>query len=203
MQSLSHIRLLATHGLQPTRLLCPWDFPGKSTGVGCHLGLKAVVILQGKKTGSDQPADLKGFTGEAGDNWSTPWGHSLVQNEKTAYWMAGSLVAKLVKKTCNAGDLGSIPGLGRSPGERNGYPLQYSGLENSMDRGTWQATVHGVAKSQTWLSNFHFHWMGENICKHCDWQGLVSKIYHSSYSSISENKQLSQKVGRKLNRLFF
>ena len=53
--------------------------------MGCHLGLKAVVILQGKKTGSDQPADLKGFTGEAGDNWSTPWGHSLVQNEKTAY----------------------------------------------------------------------------------------------------------------------
>ena len=53
------------------------------------------------------------------------------------------------KSTCNVGDLGSISGLGRSPGEGNGYPLQYSGLENSMDRGTWQATVHGVAKSQT------------------------------------------------------
>ena len=50
---------------------------------------------------------------------------------------------------CNAGDLGSIPGLGRSPGEGSGYPLQYSGLENSMDGGVWQATVHGVAKSQT------------------------------------------------------
>ena len=46
----------------------------------------------------------------------------------------------------NAGDLGPIPGLGRSPGEGNGYPLQYSCLENSMDRGAWQATVHGVAK---------------------------------------------------------
>ena len=55
----------------------------------------------------------------------------------------------------NAGDLGSIPGLGRSPGEGNGYPLQYSDLENSMDRGAWQAIVHGVAKSQTWLSDFH------------------------------------------------
>ena len=62
-------------------------------------------------------------------------------------------MAQLVKKSaCNAGDLGSIPGLGRSPEEGNGYPLQYSGLENSMD-----CIVHGVTKSQTQLSNFHFH----------------------------------------------
>ena len=59
------------------------------------------------------------------------------------------------ESTWNAGELGLIPGLGISPGEGNGYPLQYSCLENSMDRGAWQATVHGVAKSQTWLSNFH------------------------------------------------
>ena len=51
----------------------------------------------------------------------------------------------------NAGDLGLIPGLGRSPGEGNDYPFQYSGLENSMD-----CIVHGVTKSQTYLSNFHF-----------------------------------------------
>ena len=50
---------------------------------------------------------------------------------------------------CNAGDLGLIPGLGRSPGEGNGYPLQYSCLENSMDGGAWWATVHGVTKSRT------------------------------------------------------
>ena len=56
----------------------------------------------------------------------------------------------------NAGDPGSISGLGRSP-EGNGNPLQYSCLENSMDRGAWKATVHGVAKSWTQLSNFHFH----------------------------------------------
>ena len=49
---------------------------------------------------------------------------------------------------CNAGDPGSIPGLGRSPGEGNGNPLQYSCLENPMERGSWQATVHGVAKNQ-------------------------------------------------------
>ena len=57
----------------------------------------------------------------------------------------------------NMGDLGLIPGLEISPGEGNGYSLQYSGLENSMDRGAWQAAVHGVAKSRTWLSNFHFY----------------------------------------------
>ena len=54
----------------------------------------------------------------------------------------------------NVGDPGSIPGSGRSPGEGNGNPLQYSCLENSMDRGSWQATVHGVAKSWTRLSDF-------------------------------------------------
>jgi len=54
---------------------------------------------------------------------------------------------------CNAGDPGSIPKSCRSPGEGNGNPLQYSCLENSINRGTWQATVHGVPKSWTWLSN--------------------------------------------------
>ena len=57
---------------------------------------------------------------------------------------------------CNAGDLGWIPGSGRSPGEGNGNPLQHSCLENPMDRGAWQATVHGVAKSRTRLSDFTF-----------------------------------------------
>ena len=56
----------------------------------------------------------------------------------------------------NAGDLRSIPGLGRSPGEGNGNPLQYSCLEKPMDGGAWWATVHGVAKSRTRLSDFTF-----------------------------------------------
>ena len=55
---------------------------------------------------------------------------------------------------CNAGDPSSIPGLGRSPGEGNGNPLQYSCLENPTDGRAWQATVHGVAKSRTRLSDF-------------------------------------------------
>ena len=56
------------------------------------------------------------------------------------------------ESACNTGDLGSIPGLGRSPGEGKGHPLQYSDLEKSMD-----CIVHGVEKSWTQLSNFHFH----------------------------------------------
>ena len=57
------------------------------------------------------------------------------------------------KPTCNAGDLGLIPGSGRCPGEGNGNPFQYSCLENSMDRGTWQSTVQGLTQSWTWLSD--------------------------------------------------
>ena len=68
-----------------------------------------------------------------------------------------SLVAQLVKESAfNVGDLGSIPGLGRSSGEGNGNPLQYSCLENPMDRGEWWSTVHGVTKSRTQLSDFTF-----------------------------------------------
>ena len=55
--------------------------------------------------------------------------------------------------SCNAGDLGLIPGSGRSPGEGNGYPFQYSCLENSMDRGACWTIVHEVTKSQTWLND--------------------------------------------------
>ena len=54
---------------------------------------------------------------------------------------------------CSVGDLGLIPGSERSPGEGNGNPLQYSCLENSMDRGAWRAIVYGVAKSRTQLSD--------------------------------------------------
>ena len=60
---------------------------------------------------------------------------------------------------CNAGDTGLIPGSGSSPGEGNGDPLQYSCLENPMDRGAWWATVHGGAKSWKGLSDQHFHFL--------------------------------------------
>ena len=74
-------------------------------------------------------------------------------NWKILGFLGGSEVKA---SACNSGDLGSIPGLGRSSGEGNGTPLQYSGLEKPMDGGAWWATVHGVAKSQTRLSYFTF-----------------------------------------------
>ena len=61
------------------------------------------------------------------------------------------------ESACNAGDLGSIPGSGKSPGEGNGNPLQYSCLENPMDRGAWWATVHRVVQSQTQLKQLSLH----------------------------------------------
>ena len=73
------------------------------------------------------------------------------------FWHIDSSVAQTIKSACNAGDRGSIPGSGRYLGERNGNPLHYSCLENPMEGGRWQATVHGVAKSWTWLS--HFTWV--------------------------------------------
>ena len=63
----------------------------------------------------------------------------------------------------NVGNLGSVPGLGRSPEKGKGYPLQYSCLKNFMDRRVWQATVHGDIKSWKRLSNFHF--TSEILCK--------------------------------------
>ena len=87
--------------------------------------------------------------------------HSLfVRNDINALY-GTSQVALVVKNlSANAGkirDEDSIPGLGRSPGEGNDNPLQYSCLVNPMDKGTWQATVHGVAKSWTWLKWFNMH----------------------------------------------
>ena len=72
---------------------------------------------------------------------------------------------------CNVGDLGSIPGLGRFPGERKGCSLQYSGLENSVD-----FIVHGVAKSWTRLSDFHFYFTFKHICCLLHKEGLFNSV---------------------------
>ena len=71
--------------------------------------------------------------------------------------LSGGLNCK--ESSYSAGDPGSIPGSGRSPGEENGNPLQYSCLENSMDSGAWWAIVHGFAKSWTPLGNSYFHFI--------------------------------------------
>ena len=74
-----------------------------------------------------------------------------------------------LEKACNAGDLVSIPGLDRFPGEGKGYPLQYSDLENAMD-----CIVHGVTKSRTWLSDFQFHlpFVTARLCRR-EWVSLI------------------------------
>ena len=90
---------------------------------------------------------------------------------------------------CNVGDPGSIPRSGRSPGEGNGIPLQHSCLENPMDGGAWQATVYGVAKSWTWLSDFTSQTWGVHLSvsylfafSYCSWgsQGKTTKVVCNS-----------------------
>ena len=80
-------------------------------------------------------------------------GEDPMMRQKTLRLLGGSTVRESV---CNAGDLGSISGLERSPGGRNSYPLQYSCWRIPKDKGAWRAIVHGFAKSRTQPSDFHF-----------------------------------------------
>ena len=107
------------HGLWPARILCPWDSPGKNTGVGCRALFQGIFPSQGLNQISYVSciADRLGFPHNSVDKASA----------------------------CNVGDLGSISGLGSSLGAGNGSPLQYSCLENPLDRGVWRATVHGIS----------------------------------------------------------
>ena len=98
------------------------------------------------------------------------------------------------ESACNAGDLGSIPGLGSSPGKGNGNLLQYSCLGNPMDREAWQPTVHGVAKSWTQLSDFYIDPIAlrkvvaniQNISLH--WLfSLFTERYHKKELSSGRN----------------
>ena len=84
----------------------------------------------------------------------TWWDKFFVHQFDLQKGFPGGSVGK--ESACNVGDQSSIPGSGKSPGEGNGYPLQYSCLENPMNRGAWRATVQGVAKNQTWLNDKPF-----------------------------------------------
>ena len=94
-------------------------------------------------------------------------------NSESSYPVIDSILHSSVSKesACDAGDLGLIPGLGRSPGEGNGNPLQYSCLENPMDRGAWQVTVHGVARVRCDLAT---------TPPPPDWQWGVDSLEHKS-----------------------
>ena len=98
------------------------------------------------------------------------------------------------ESACNAGGLGSIPGLGMSPGERNGNPLQCSCLKNPMGRGAWRATVYAVAKSRTRLSNFtslHFE-KTVRIMKNPSQDMVYSGLLHWWYFHRLSGRRLTQ-----------
>ena len=84
----------------------------------------------------------------------------VTQQQQQPYKMGFPCGSASKESACNVGDLSSIPGLGRSRGEGKGYPLQYSGLKNSLD-----CIVHVVTKSWTEMSNFHFHFQSYKIIK--------------------------------------
>ena len=183
--------LVLPSGLQPARLLCPWDSPGKNIAVGCHFLLQGIFPTQG----SNLPLLLGRWilyhwaTCEAPQMWyilllTLPRNLGIMITLRWAQTQLGPISFWLIENNlfilhlhscggltvpegvilgfpagsagkesaCNVGDLGLIPGLGRSPGEENGYPLQYSDLENLMN-----CVVHRVAKSRTRLRDFHFH----------------------------------------------
>ena len=129
------------HGLFPAKFLHPLNFPGKNTGVGCY------SLLQGLFPTIDQ-------------TWVSCIsciGRQILYHEcqlETPHssLVQASQVAQIQKNApANSGatrDIDSVPGLGRSPGGGNGNPLQCSCLENSMDRGAWQVTVHEIAVKQ-------------------------------------------------------
>ena len=131
--------------LWPHGLYSPWNSPGQNTGVGSLSFLQRIFPTQGSNPGlphcraDSLPADPES------------WFSSVEKWQPTPVFLGFSCSLAGKESTCNVGDLGSFPRLGRSHEEEKGYPLQYSGLENSMD-----CIVHGVAKSQTWLSDFHF-----------------------------------------------
>ena len=90
--------------------------------------------------------------------WPTASSLQMITNYLLSYWACGSAVKNLPANAGDVGDVASIPGSWRSPGEENGNPLQYSCLRNPMDREAWWATVYEVSKSQTWV----FEWLNNN-----------------------------------------
>ena len=137
--SASKIEVLPWACRQVTHCMALWQAASVvSTRVSCH-GCRPSAKLSRLKLGSREKKwgverGKRDLLASASLYWGLHW------------WLSGK------KSTCNAGDVGLIPGSRRSPGGRNGNLLQYSCLKNSIDRGAWQATVHRVAKSQKRLS---------------------------------------------------
>ena len=115
--------------------------------------------------------------------WMGSWPTTYVQNFPLGIWRTVVELgfpggSESQEFACNARDLGSIPRLGRTPGEGNANSLQYSCLENPMDEGAWYATVHGVAKSRTPLSDFTFTFLIHEVSVNTKWNN-VNKVLRS------------------------
>ena len=134
----------------PHGLYGAWNAPGQNTGVGSLSLLQGIFPSQGSNPGiKPRCPPLQAESGRPQfDSWvgNNCWTRDRLPTPIFLSFPGGSAGKE---SACNVRDLDSIPGLGRSPGEGKGYPLQYSSLENSMD-----SIVHGFTKSQTQLSHF-------------------------------------------------
>ena len=149
-------------GLYNPIMLVPVLLPGESHGWRSLVGCSPWGCPESDTTGRLHFHFPLSCIGEGNGN---PLQYSCLENPRDggAWWAPVYGVAqsrtrlKRLSSSSNTGDLSSIPGLGRSSGEGTGNPLQYSCLENPMDRGAWRARVHGVTKSQMWLSAHTTH----------------------------------------------
>ena len=165
-QSLSMLRIVDSRGIMQSP---PWPYPGPPFALLSH---SSCCTHLSQTLGIDRPICLQFPLQKAQKYIEETSKVPFIVNGITGAYFPGGSDGKA--STCNAGDPGLIPRSGRSPGEGNGNPLQYSCLENSMDRGDWWATVHGVAKSWTWLSNFtslHFTSLHFTSCKEVTHEG--------------------------------
>ena len=157
------------HRRQPTRLPRPWDSPGKNTGVGCHFLLQCMKVKSESEVAESCPT------------LSNPMDCSLPGSSVHGIFQARVLGWGAIETEDSKMRRQQVPGQvwvsSRNVlepriffGEGNGTPLQCSCLENHMNRGAWWATVHGVAKSQTRLSDFpftfHFHALEKEMATH-------------------------------------
>ena len=166
-QSLHHVWLFVTPWIVAHQLLCPWDSLGKNTGVGNQSLFQGSFPVQGSNLGQLKCRQILYHQSHQQAIYIHAcmyiyiYTHIYTHTQTTLYPFIYKWAIRLLlgfpggsagkESARNLGDTSLIPGLGRSPGEGKGYPLQYSGLENSMD-----FIDHGVAKSRTQLRDFHF-----------------------------------------------
>ena len=147
---------LQPHGLYPARFLCPWDFPGKNTGVGCHFLLQRIFPTQGSN-----PCLLCLLHWQVDslplvplESWTIKKTEHLRIDAFKLWWWWRLLGVPWTARRSSQSVLKKInPEYSLESREGNGNPLQYYFQEDPTDRGAWQATVQGVTKSHTRLSD--------------------------------------------------